>query len=59
MRFYITTAQEFDGSLSGALVREAISWGKVTQEAKQATLHAEMTTILPFVFACLISRMGK
>jgi len=23
---YITTAQEFDGSLSGALVREAISW---------------------------------
>jgi len=26
---YITTAQEFDGSLSGALVREAISWGKV------------------------------
>ena len=26
--FYITTAQEFDGSLSGALVREAISWGK-------------------------------
>ena len=30
--FYITTAQEFDGSLSGALVREAISWGKVTQK---------------------------
>ena len=24
--FYITTAQEFDGSLSGALVKEAISW---------------------------------
>jgi len=27
--FYITTAQEFDGSLSGALVREAISWGRL------------------------------
>lgn len=54
---YITTAQEFDGSLSGALVREAISWGKVTQKAKQATLHAEATTILPFIYAALISKI--
>jgi len=57
--FYITTAQEFDGSLSGALVREAISWGKVTQKAKQATLHAEVTTILPFIYAALISKLKK
>lgn len=57
--FYITTAQEFDGSLSGALVREAISWGKVTQNAKQATLHAEATTIMPFLYAALISKMKK
>ena len=56
---YITTAQEFDGSLSGALVREAISWGKVTQKAKQATLHAEATTILPFLYAALLSRLAK
>ncbi len=55
--FYITTAQEFDGSLSGALVREAISWGKVTQKAKQATLHAEVTTILPFIYAALASKL--
>lgn len=55
--FYITTAQEFDGSLSGALVREAISWGKVTQKAKQATLHAEVTTILPFIYAGLLSKL--
>ena len=57
--FYITTAQEFDGSLSGALVREAISWGKVTQIAKQATLHAEVTTILPFIYAALISKLNE
>jgi len=57
--FYITTAQEFDGSLSGALVREAISWGKVTQDAKQATLHAEVTTILPFIYAALLSKVDK
>ncbi len=57
--FYITTAQEFDGSLSGALVKEAISWGKVTQEAKQTTLHAEVTTILPFIYAALLAKLKK
>lgn len=51
---YITTAAEFDGSLSGAPVREAISWGKVTVAAKQATLHAEATAILPFLYAALL-----
>lgn len=54
---YITTAQEFDGSLSGALVREAISWGKVTQTAKQTTIHAELTTILPFLYLGLLSKI--
>lgn len=56
---YITTAQEFDGSLSGALVREAISWGKVTAKAKEATLHAEVTTILPFIYGALVLRLKK
>jgi deoxyhypusine synthase len=54
---YITTAQEFDGSLSGALVREAISWGKVTQAAKQTTIHAEITTALPFIYRTLLSKI--
>jgi deoxyhypusine synthase len=54
---YVTTAQEFDGSLSGALVREAISWGKVTQNAKQTTIHAEITTILPFLYRALLARI--
>ena len=53
----ITTAQEFDGSLSGALVREAISWGKVTQNAKQTTIHAEATTVLPFLYSALLSKI--
>lgn len=56
---YITTAQEFDGSLSGALVREAISWGKVTRNAKQTTIHAEMTTILPFLYSALLTRLEQ
>ena len=56
---YITTAQEFDGSSSGALVKEAISWGKVTQDAKQTTIHAEITTVFPFIFNALLNRLEK
>ena len=54
---YITTAQEFDGSLSGALVREAISWGKVTDNAMQTTIHAEITTVFPFMYSALLSKI--
>lgn len=54
---YITTAHEFDGSLSGAPVREAISWGKVAQKAKQTTIHAEATTILPFLYSALLAKI--
>lgn len=53
---YITTSPEWDGSLSGALVKEAISWGKVTTEAKQITIHADISTILPFIYYGLISK---
>jgi deoxyhypusine synthase len=52
---YITTANEWDGSLSGALVAEAISWGKVTTNASQATIHGEASTLLPFIYAALHS----
>ena len=56
---YVTTALEFDGSLSGALVREAISWGKVTKHAKETTIHAEITTVFPFIFKALLHRLEK
>jgi len=56
---YVTTAQEFDGSLSGALVREAISWGKVTKYAKETTIHAEITTVFPFMYKALLEKLGK
>jgi deoxyhypusine synthase len=50
---YITTASEWDGSLSGAEVKEAISWNKVKSKAKQITIHGEITTLLPFIYASL------
>ncbi len=52
---YITTAVEWDGSLSGARVREAISWGKVKETAKHVTIEGEATVILPLMIAALIS----
>ncbi|MDQ3872622.1 MAG: deoxyhypusine synthase [Thermoproteota archaeon] len=55
---YITSASEWDGSLSGALVAEAISWGKVTTRARQITIHGEATTLLPFIFAALPAPKG-
>ncbi|MDG6985184.1 MAG: deoxyhypusine synthase [Nitrososphaerota archaeon] len=56
---YVTTASEFDGSLSGAHLREAISWGKVKERAKQASLYAEVTTVLPLIAAYAFSRQKR
>lgn len=52
---YITTAVEWDGSLSGARVREAISWGKVKETAKHVTIEGDATVILPLMIAAVIS----
>jgi len=50
---YITTAIEYDGSLSGALTREAISWGKVFHKAKHVTVHCDATIALPLLASAL------
>jgi deoxyhypusine synthase len=47
---YITTAEEYDGSLSGARMREAVSWGKVREDAKYITVEGDATVILPLIF---------
>lgn len=51
---YITTACEYDGSLSGAPVREAVSWGKVKPEARKVTVHGDATLVLPLLVAALL-----
>jgi len=56
---YVTTAQEYDGSLSGAQVREAISWGKVKPKAAQVTLYAEATTVLPLLASYVMTRISS
>ncbi len=46
---YITTAQEYDGSLSGAKLEEAISWKKVREDAKFVNIYGDATVILPIL----------
>ncbi len=54
---YITTAQEYDGSLSGAKINEAISWGKVREDAKHVTVEGDATVILPLLYGAILDRI--
>jgi deoxyhypusine synthase len=54
---YITTANEYDGSLSGAQTREAISWGKIKEKAKNVTIDGDATVILPLMISALFERI--
>lgn len=56
---YLTTAPEYDGSLSGARVREAVSWGKVRETADHVTIEGEATGILPLMIASIMNRLGE
>jgi|UniRef100_A0A7J2U329 deoxyhypusine synthase len=46
---YVTTATEWDGSLSGARPREAITWGKLKEGARSVVVYADATLVLPII----------
>lgn len=54
---YITTAVEYDGSLSGAQTREAISWGKVKEKADNVTIEGDATVLMPLMISALFERL--
>ena len=54
---YITTAPEWDGSLSGARMREGISWGKVKEKARQVTIEGDASVLLPLMVSALLRRL--
>lgn len=56
---YVSTADEWDGSLSGARPREAVSWGKISSEAKRIMVEGDASVILPLMMSALISRLAK
>lgn len=56
---YISTAVEWDGSLSGARPREAVSWGKIRQKADKAMIEGDASLILPIMVGALVERLEK
>ncbi len=56
---YISTANEWDGSLSGARPREAVSWGKISEKAKRVMIEADATMVMPIITTALIDRLNK
>jgi len=56
---YISTADEWDGSLSGARPREAVSWGKISEKARKTMIEGDASLILPLMVSALITRIGK
>jgi len=50
---YVTTAPEFDGSLSGARTKEAVSWGKIQESANHITVNGDATIVFPLMYSKL------
>jgi deoxyhypusine synthase len=48
---YVSTGTPYDGSLSGARVNEAVSWGKVSPKAKIVHVEADASIVFPLL-AC-------
>ncbi|KAL6517061.1 hypothetical protein OROHE_018021 [Orobanche hederae] len=60
---FINTAQEFDGSDSGARPDEAVSWGKIRGSAKTVKVHCDATIAFPILvaetFAAQMKKSGE
>ncbi|XP_020258666.1 deoxyhypusine synthase-like isoform X1 [Asparagus officinalis] len=55
----INTAQEFDGSDSGAQPDEAVSWGKIRGSAKSIKVHCDATIAFPLLVAATFAQRTK
>ena len=56
---YVSTADEWDGSLSGARPREAVSWGKISEKARRIMVEGDASVILPLMAGALFARLNK
>lgn len=52
----ITMDRPEHGGLSGAELREGISWGKLSKNSKYCTVVADVTIVLPFIVGALKER---
>ncbi len=55
----ITTATQYDGSLSGARLTEAVSWGKVAPKAKYVNVDGDATILLPIILAAVYEKLQQ
>ncbi|RWS06577.1 putative deoxyhypusine synthase-like isoform X3 [Dinothrombium tinctorium] len=53
---FINTANEFDGSDSGAKPDEAVSWGKIKKDAKPVKVTADASIVFPLLVAETFAR---
>ncbi|KAI3956935.1 hypothetical protein MKX01_000969 [Papaver californicum] len=56
---FINTAQEFDGSDSGARPDEAVSWGKIRGSAKTVKVHCDATIAFPLLVAETFAKSAR
>ena len=55
----ITMDRPEPGGLSGATLKEAISWGKVKPEGKEVTVICDVTIAFPLIVASALEGLGK
>jgi deoxyhypusine synthase len=55
----ITMDRPEPGGLSGATLKEAISWGKVKPEGKEVTVICDVTIAFPLIVAAALEGLGK
>lgn len=53
----ITMDRPEHGGVSGASIKEAISWGKVTSDAKWIDIMGDVTLVLPLLITGVLSRL--
>jgi deoxyhypusine synthase len=58
----LSSARVEDGSLSGAPLKESITWGKLRKgqlEEKTATIFGEVTSLFPLIIAGALEKVNK
>ena len=51
---YISTGTEYDGSLSGARPKEAVSWSKINKEGNYVFVNGDATIIFSLIISCFL-----
>ena len=53
----LTTDRPEPGGLSGATLSEAVSWGKISAEARHVTVYGDATINFPLIVAATLTRL--